>query len=85
MEQSTDLKTLDSCRRILKTARRTPLLAYSQEKYRWNRLRIIAAQIRINGSTNNDIPSLAASIDSYNAIDYSDMVGYLVNINNQKK
>ena len=85
MEQSTDLKTLDACRRILKTARRTPLVAYSQEKYRWNRLRIIAAQIRRNGSTNSNIPSLAASIDSYNAIDYSDMVGYLANINNQKK
>ena len=85
MEQSNDLKTLDACRRLLKTARRTPLVAYSQEKYHWNRLRIIAAQIRKNSSINSSMPSLASSIDSYNAIDYGDIVGYLANINNQKK
>ncbi len=85
MEQSNDLKTLDACRRILKNARRTPLVIYSQEKYHWNRLRIIAAQIRKDGSTNSSIPSLASRTDSYNAIDYSDIVGYLVNINSQKK
>lgn len=85
MEQSNDLKSLDSCRRIIKNARRTPLIVYSQEKYHWNRLRIIAAQIQRNGSTSSSIPSLAESTDSYNAIDYGGIVGYLANINNQKK
>lgn len=85
MEQSNDLKALDACHRTLKTARRTPLVVYSQEKYRWNRLRIIAAQIRKNNSINSSMPSLTSSTDSYNAIDYGDIVGYLANINNQKK
>ena len=85
MEQSNDLKTLDACRRVLKTARRTPLVVYSQEKYRWNKLRIIADQIQRNGNTNSSLPSLDVSVDSYNAIDYSEIVGYLANINSQKK
>ena len=85
MEQSSDLKTLDACRNVLKTSRRTPLVSYSYEKYRWNRLRIIAAQIKNGGSTNVNLPSLASSTDSYNAIDYSSTVDYLANISKRKK
>ena len=85
MEQSNDLKTLDACRNVLKTSRRTPLVNYSYEKYRWNRLRIIATQIKNGGNTNISLPSLASSTDSYNAINYRATVDYLANISKRKK
>ena len=85
LEQSNDLKTLESCRRILKTARRTPLIIYSQEKYHWNKLRIIAAQARQTNSPPNSTPSLTITVDSYNAINYVNTVDYLASINKRKK
>ena len=85
LEQSNDLKTLDACRRILKNARRTPLVTYSQEKYHWNKLRIIAAQARHTNTPPSNMPSLTNSVDSYNAIDYSNTVDYLANISKTKK
>ncbi len=85
LEQSNDLKTLESCYRILKTARPTPLVTYSKEKYRWNKLRILATQARQDNMPPSSMPSLASTVDSHNSIDYGDIIDYSANINNQKK
>lgn len=80
MEQSIDLRTLDNCRRIIRTAPQTQLVVYSQEKYLWNKLRIIETQLRNDpSSTTKKASSFSAtkSNDSYNGINYRETLDYL--------
>lgn len=81
MEQSSDLRTLDNCRRIIRTAPQTQLVVYSQEKYLWNKLRIIETQLRNDQlSTTKKISSLSVnnkSKDSYNGMNYRETLDYL--------
>ena len=81
LEQSTDLRTLDNCRRIIRTSPQTQLVIYSQEKYFWNKLRIIEAQLRIDHSsaTKKIASPLSAnkSNDSYNGMNYRETLDYL--------
>lgn len=80
MEQSADLRTLDNCRRIIRTAPQTQLVIYSQEKYLWNKLRIIETRLRNDQSaTPKKISSLSTdkSNDSYNGMNYRETLDYL--------
>lgn len=87
MEQSLDLKTLNICRRHLKNYPPTPLVAYTQEKYIWNKLRIVTWLLKNNSiSTSKSTSSPPSSnVDSYNSINYQDAIEYLISVNNSKK
>ena len=79
LEQSNNLKSLNTCQSKLKNHPSTPLFNYTQEKYYWNRLRILQSMLNDGKINKNSLPKVSRAVDSYNSIDYRHTIDFLSN------